>query len=282
MRNNQDRVGAMSPSDGSVASEAAPPQQTNNLEFIVPTEIVELPSRGLFYDEGHPLHHQSTIEIKHMTTKEEDILTNESYIKDGSVVDRLLRSLIVDRNINVNDLLVGDKNAMTVAARVYGYGTDYNTKFNCPSCGATQNTEFDLSEMENIDFEAGAQEFDASYNYDSKSIDFLIPRTKTKLELRLLKEETKEQKKHKNKKAKKSKLISSFFERIIRSVNGNTDPTYVKSYIQSMSALDSRYLRSAYQKMVPNVDMSCDFECSECGYEGQVEVPLRAEFFWPK
>ena len=281
MRNNQDRIGTTTPSD-SVNSANIEAQQTNNLEFIVPTEIVELPSRGLFYDEGHPLYHVESIEIKHMTTKEEDILTNESYIRDNSVIDRLLRSLIVDRNININDMLIGDKNAVTVAARIYGYGAEYSTKYSCPACGTSQTAQFDLNEMEHVDFEDGAADFDASYDYDNKVINFEIPRTKTKLELKLLKEETKQEKKHKNQKAKKAKLISSFFAKVIKSVNGNTNPKYIKSYIESMSALDSRYLRSAYQKMIPNIDMSCDFECQECGHNAQVEVPLKAEFFWPK
>ena len=86
MRNNQDRIGTTTPSD-SVNSANVEAQQTNSLEFIVPTEIVELPSKGLFYDEGHPLYHVESIEIKHMTTKEEDILTNESYIRDSSVIE---------------------------------------------------------------------------------------------------------------------------------------------------------------------------------------------------
>ena len=277
MRNNQDRLGLGVPNENLNASNEAPSSQS--LEFIVPTEIVELPSKGLFYGEDHPLHHQETIEIKHMTTKEEDILTNESYIKDGSAIDRLLKSIIVDRRININDILIGDKNAITVAARMYGYGSDYQTKYTCPSCNTTQSVEFDLTEMENVDFEEGLNEFNASLDHEKKLIYFKIPRTKTNLQLRILNETTKQDRKKKN---KKGNLVSKFFEKIIYSVNDNSDPGYVKSYITTMSALDSRYLRAAYQKIVPNIDMSCEFECSNCGYEGKVEVPLKAEFFWPK
>tara|TARA_R100001129_G_scaffold25173_2_gene16504 strand:- start:3165 stop:3995 length:831 start_codon:yes stop_codon:yes gene_type:complete len=276
MRNNQDRMLAGSATDNLQSSDPHP-SQTQSMEFIVPTELVELPSKGLFYDEGHPLHSQETIEIKHMTTKEEDILTNESYIRDGSAIDRLLRSIIVDKKINVKDILVGDKNAITIAARIYGYGADYETKFSCPSCGTVQQTNFDLTEVENNDYEAGAEEFDGFIDYDEKSIHLTVPRTKTKLEFRLLKEEVEKQKKK-----KKNKLISQFFTKIIKSVNGNQDQRYIKSYIDSMSALDSRYVRAAYQKMVPSVNMNCQFECENCNYTGEVEVPLKAEFFWPK
>ena len=105
-----------------------------------------------------------------------------------------------------------------------------------------------------------------------------IPRTKTKLELRLLKDDTLEKKTKK----KNSGVIAQQYAKMIYSVNGNSDRQYVKSYIASMSALDSRYLRAAYSKIVPGVDLSCSFECEECDYDGTVEVPLNAEFFWPK
>ncbi len=252
------------------------PQNTQSLDFIVPTEIVELPSKGLFYEEGHALYLQETVEIKHMTTKEEDILTNQSYIKNGTAIDRLLKSLLVDKRINVKDLLIGDKNAITIAARIYGYGADYETKYSCPSCGTPQSTSFDLSDVQPNNFEESLEEFDADIDYDSKVINFLVPRTKTKLQLKVLPELPQ------NKKQKNKKPVSEFFQRVIKTVNGNSDPRYVKSYIESMSALDSRYVRAAYQKIVPDVDMNCDFECEACGFETQVEVPLNAEFFWPK
>lgn len=276
MRNNQDRMVAGPAKDN---LQAADPPVNQTLEFIVPTELVELPSKGLFYPEDHPLHGVEQVEIKHMTTKEEDILTNESYIKDGSVIDRLLKSLIVDRKINVKDMLIGDKNALTIAARIYGYGAEYHTKFSCPSCNTIQSTRFDLSEVENNNFEEAIEEFDGSLDYENNSISLFVPRTKTNLEFRLLTDNSEEKKKNKE---SKSKLVSLMFSKIIKSVNGNSDKKYIKSYIDTMSALDSRYIRAAYQKMIPNVNMNCEFECENCSYEGEVEVPLKAEFFWPK
>ena len=88
-----------------------------------PTEEVTLPSKGLLYPEGSPLKN-GVIEMKYMTAKEEDILTNQNLIERGTVIDKLLQSLIVTP-IDYNDLLVGDKNAILVAARILGYGKDY-------------------------------------------------------------------------------------------------------------------------------------------------------------
>ncbi len=86
-------------------------------KFKLPTETVDLPSKGLLYPEDSPLA-KGTIEMKYMTAKEEDILTNQNYISDGTVIDKLLQSLIVTEGVNFNELLVGDKNAIMVAARI--------------------------------------------------------------------------------------------------------------------------------------------------------------------
>ena len=277
MRNNQDRLGVGVPTDNLQSAESAPPQVSEQVQFIVPTEVVDLPSGGLLYDEGHPLHNRTSVEIKHMTTKEEDILTNKSFIKNGTVIDRLLKSVLVDPKMNVSDMLVGDKNALVVACRKHGYGAEYTTRVTCTSCGANQKHTFDLDEIENIDYQSNLDEFNATIDYENKTVILPIQRTNTKLELKILKDS----KPQLNKKQKNDKLVSSQYKKLIQSVNGNSDPRYIQSYIDSMSALDSRYLRAAYAKIVPGVDFSCEFECQECGAETNMEVPLTAEFFWP-
>ena len=115
-----------------------------NFSWSVPTEFVELPSQGIFYPAGHPLQNQKTVEIRYMTAKEEDILTSRSLLKEGVALDRMLQNLLVSKNININTLLVGDKNALLVAARRTGYGADYETNVTCPSCGNTDEHSFDI------------------------------------------------------------------------------------------------------------------------------------------
>tara|TARA_R100000008_G_scaffold76063_1_gene55653 strand:+ start:393 stop:1229 length:837 start_codon:yes stop_codon:yes gene_type:complete len=277
MRNNHNRLGLEDPTNNLQLNTDVPPT-TQAMQFIVPTEIVELPSKGLFYDEGHPLHEKDTVEIRHMTTKEEDILINQSYIKNGIVIDKLIQSVLITPQVNVKDLLVGDKNAITVACRIHGYGPEYETKYTCPSCNNSQTYVFDLNEVSNNDFASYLEEFDAQVDYDRKTITLPIPRTNTKLELKILKDDAS------SKKAKKKNTgtITRQYEKMIYSVNGNSDRQYVKSYIASMSALDSRYLRAAYAKIVPSVDFTCDFECEQCSFTSEVEVPLNADFFWPQ
>ena len=97
----------------------------NEVKMSLPTENVELPSKGLLYPLDNPLS-SGVVEMKYMTAKEEDILSNQNYLKDGTVFDKLLKSLIVSK-INYDDLTVGDKNAILIADRAIG--TDQGLKF---------------------------------------------------------------------------------------------------------------------------------------------------------
>ena len=126
-------------------SSPAPTQQTGQLNFVLPTEFVELPSKGKFYKEGHPLRNQQTVEIKQMTAKEEDILTSQSLLKQGVAIDRFIQSILV-QDIDVDSLLVGDKNAILIAARMSGYGDTYETGVTCPACGTVSEIPVSLGE----------------------------------------------------------------------------------------------------------------------------------------
>ena len=140
IRKNEDRFGPRTNS----ADEAAV-NTPSFLEFVTPTEFVELPSRGVGYPDGHPLSGQDTIEIKYMTAKHEDILTSKSLLKNGKAIEKLIASLICDTGIKSTSLLSCDRNAIIIAARSSGYGTDYNTKVTCPNCGTVAKRTFDLS-----------------------------------------------------------------------------------------------------------------------------------------
>jgi hypothetical protein len=135
MRNNEDRLGPPVMEDTSAASVQQPTvPQTAGLQFVSPTEFVDLPSGGKFYPEGHPLHGKDTLEIKFMTAKEEDILTSKSLLKKGVAIDRMLQNLIVDNNVKLDYLLSGDKNAILIVSRISGYGSEYAVRLSCPAC----------------------------------------------------------------------------------------------------------------------------------------------------
>jgi hypothetical protein len=146
MSRNKQRTAAAKDATAATTAPAAPAAPAT-LSYVTPTEFVELPSRGKFYPSDHPLHNKEVIEMRFMTAKDEDILTSPALLRNGLAIDRLIENLIVDNNVSVNDLLLGDKNAVILAARISGYGEQYNVNVTCPNCEASIEHQFDLSEI---------------------------------------------------------------------------------------------------------------------------------------
>jgi len=280
---NKDRMG-MAPTRPETSG--PPPQIANGIEgfsFVVPTEFVDLPSRGKFYSESHPLHGQDSVEIKQMTAKEEDILVNRSYLRNGSAIERVLQSVIVDKRINASTLLVGDRNAILIAMRITGYGNDYETKVSCPSCGTSQKYEFDLFET-NLEHGEAAEELGVTDNGDG-TFDCLLPKSGVTATFKLLTGADEKQLLQKIGGGKKMKaassIITSQLGSMITAVNGDSSKKAIEYVICNMPSMDSRHLRLMYRLTAPNVDLTQDFACDNCDHEQEVEVPLGADFFWP-
>ena len=260
----------------------APPQKSL-LDFVSPTDFVELPSKGIFYPEGHPLHNKEVIEIKYMTAKEEDILTSETLLKKGLAIERFLESIVLDKSIKVNELLIGDRNAILIAARISGYGDSYDTKYACPACGTQNDFSFDISkpQIHHPDPD-GLKTIEKN---ERGNFVFKLPVTEFKVECRLLtgKDENYlvEMTKNKKKQRLQDSAITDQFKMMILSINNVTDKTMINQFIDVMPAADARSLRLAYASCTPNVKIKDDFSCISCGHMQELEVPFGADFFWP-
>ena len=286
VRNNDERTGArFKPEPPPVSDTPAQTNEPAGLRFVVPTEVVDLPSRGDFYPEGHPLHNQETIEIRHMTAKEEDILTSEALLKKGLALDRLLQSVIVNKEIKVNDLLIGDKNAVTLAARISGYGEQYEVNVTCPACNATIDHTYDLSE---IPHNHGIQPDDDTENVSltpEGTFIATLPKTQFTAEFRLLNGADESSLERTATKLRKLNLpessSTSLLKQLVVSINGVNVASEVAMFIDNMPAQDARFLRACVQLVTPNVEMTQNFECTSCGATTEMAVPFTSEFFWP-
>lgn len=245
---------------------------------MFPTEEVTLPSKGLIYPLDNPLS-KGSIEMKYMTAREEDILTNESYIKKGIVIDKLLQSLIVSP-INYDDLVIGDKNALLIAARVLGYGKDYTFTIETPNGEKIEHT-IDLTGLEDklLNEEdlikPNHNEFAFSLPILKKQITFKIL---TSLDERKIESELKGLKKS----TKEVGELTTRLKHIILSVDGDYDIATVRSFIDNqLLARDSRALREYMKKVSPDVNMSFDYEDENGEMQRGVNVPLNVNFFWP-
>tara|TARA_R110002167_G_scaffold102622_1_gene266106 strand:- start:947 stop:1678 length:732 start_codon:yes stop_codon:yes gene_type:complete len=238
--------------------------------FHLPTETVELPSKGLIYSKDNPLS-SGKVEIKYMTAKEEDILTNQAYIKKGIVLDKLLSSLIINKEINYDDIIVGDKNSLLIAARILGYGSTYEFEYD----GEKQSIE--LSTLDNV-------LFDESLIKEGKNeFDYELPKTKTNISFKIL--DGKDERaidrellglKKINRDA--SPEMSTRLKYIITAIEGNPDKKSIREFVDNfLLAQDSRALRNYIKLVQPDVDLTFFPE----GTDDEATIPIGLNFFWP-
>jgi hypothetical protein len=238
-------------------------------EFKLPTETVELPSKGLLYPEDSELA-KGIIEIKYMTAKEEDILTNQSYIKNGTVLDKLIKSLIVSK-INYDDLLVGDKNAIMIAARILGYGAEYTFNY------LGESHTVDLSQVENKPLK---EELFISH---INEFTFTLPKSGNVVTFKLLshKDEqdiTRELEGLKKINKDASPELSTRLKYLITSVEGKRDKKDIREFVDNyLLAQDSRALREYVREIQPDVDLTFFPD----GSNDRINIPIGISFFWP-
>ena len=238
-------------------------------EFKLATEVVDLPSKGYLYSKDSPLA-DGKIEIKYMTAKEEDILTNSSYIQKGTVLDKLFQSLIVSK-INYNDLLIGDKNAIMIAARILGYGKDYTFTYE----GIEETV--DLTDVSNIEideelFKSGKNEFNFTFPHSGNEITFKLlnhgDETKIQRELDGLKKINKNE----------DPTLTTRLKHTILSVEGKTEKKDIREFVDKyLLARDARALREYIKSMSPDVDLTF----FPSGSETTKTIPIGVGFFWP-
>lgn len=246
-----------------------------NKAAAYPTLIIDLPSKGLLYPEDNPLS-LGTVEMKYMTAKEEDILTTESYIKKGVVLDKLFQSLIVSK-IDYDTMLIGDRDAIMIAARIYGYGEIYESKITTPS-GNTQTVTIDLKEIphkevdENL-FTSHVNAFEFKLR-DGTKLDFCLLTNKDNKEIQV------NLKKVKRGDFRDTNLTSRLYQ-MITAVNGNTDKKFIKAFIENdFRAIDSRNFREFINTIQPGIDMSIDVIDEDTGESFRTDIAIGIDFFW--
>ena len=242
-------------------------------EYKFPTEVVDLPSKGLLYPKDSPLS-SGQIEIKYMTAKEEDILTSANLIKKGVVVEKLIEALVVDKSIDVNDLLVGDKNAILIASRILAYGKEYNVDI------GGQKIEVDLSKLKD-------KKIDETKVTDGKNeFEFELPATKRVITFKLLtsgdeKEIEKEIEGYKKVGDGIGYELTTRLKHMIISVDGDSKKASINNFVDNeFLSRDSMAFRSFASYLMPDVDMTSTY-INEDGEEKEFTVPMTVTFLWP-
>jgi len=250
-----------------------PEEFVNNDDFVIPTETIDLPSKGLFYP-----NRKATVEIKYMTAEEDNILFSSDLIKSGKVLDVLLEAVIKDKDLRPDDMLSGDRNYVLIEARRTGLGDDYKPgKIRCESCANDFEPTVDLSLLKSRDI----TEIPDSEGFYSVT----LPVTKINIKFRLLRgSDEKRLSKVMEKKAGNSRVSRLITERYllqIMEVNGNRDKTYINKFISAMPTKDSLFFREYNRQLEPGIDLNYEFECDHCGQIQERDVPITSKLFYP-
>ena len=242
----------------------------SNVTF--PTEVIDLPSKGKFYPEGHPLS-SGQLELKYMTAKEEDILTSTNLIQKGIVLDKLMDSLIVTKGVSHEDLLLGDLNAAMVASRILGYGKDYPIGITCPKCGTSAEHSVDLTQLE-------------TKEVNNQELSFVLPISKKTIKVRLLTRKIEKQIQAELESLKKIGLqvepeATTRLRFIVAEVDGSTDSKLIRETVDNMLVADTRALREFYKSVTPDVKFDTTYTCQGCDTTSALPFSIGLNFFWP-
>jgi len=265
--------------------QAGQPNNSTESANKFPTEIVELPSKGLLYSKDSTLS-SGKVEMKYMTAKEEDILTTQSYIKQGVVLDKLFKALIVGNGegkpVVYNDLLNGDKNAVMVAARVLGYGKDYEVTITTPS-GEKQKETVDLTSFDDMPFD------EKLITPGVNSFEFELPTSKRKVTFKVLSHRDQNAIDAELKGLKKlkdgygSKELTTRLIHSITSIDGEEDRSKIRNFVKNeLLAIDSRALRTYIKNVSPDINLKIEIVDQETGEPFDMDLPIDVSFFWPQ
>ena len=247
----------------------------------VPVDNVPLPSKGAIYDPDSRLFNKEFIKIKAMTAREEDILSSRALLQEGTAIKHLIKSCLIDKDINIDELTSGDKDALLVSIRITGYGSDYHVSTNCESCGFSNDVTVDLSELEIKRLsikpvEEGQNKFRFTLpvskkvvifkflnSFDYENIAAKIKFSKNKLGMKI------------------EGVITLFLEEAIISIDNIKEKHKIKKFVDNMPAYDSRALRDYIAENEPRVIMEHSFKCSNCDHDNTSSLPMKQNFFWP-
>jgi hypothetical protein len=249
-------------------------QQPQEFQIQVPFDVIPLPSKGLLYPGQNGM-----VKVEYLTAMDENILTSQNLIKSGKVLEYLLERKIKESPVPMEDLLVGDRNAIMIWLRVTGYGEIYPVKLTDPNSGVEFDHEIDLNALKTKELPKGVEPD------ENGEFEFLLPRSKKKIKFKLLTvgdERSILSRSEKYEKATKSQISNTLTYRLqaqIKEIEGNRDPNYIQQYINVMPAFDSLKFREYSDIIEPGIDMSVEVEGPTGSF--QATITLGLNFFWP-
>ena len=243
----------------------------------IPTEAVPLPSRGIIYPQESGFYSKETLDIKPMTAREEDILTSRAF---GTVLTELMKSCLIDKSINPDELISGDRNAILISLRITGYGADYSLEIDCPECGARNKQTFDLSQLKIKRLEV------EPVSPGQNLFEVVLPVTKKNVKVRFLtgideKEMLIIEQRRKKSGFETTSTVTDRLSRSIVSIDGIKDKNKINAFVRNIPVRDSLALRKFLDTHEPGIEMKSWMTCTSCHEESEVKIRMGVTVFWP-
>ena len=266
-----------------IANAQSESKTNNDNDSLFPTEIVPLPSKGLVYPLDNPLS-SGEVEIRYMTAKDEDILTNPNYLKRGLALDKLYEAIVVGNGkgepINMSEMIMGDRSAVMLAARLLGYGSDYDIKVTHPDTGKEIPHTVDLNVLK-------PKEIDESLYKNSREFEYELPVSKKivvfKLQTIVEQKAIEKAIRAQEKAGIPLRNQTTTLKQCIVSIDGNDDPKFINSFVDNyLLAKDSLHLRKYMIDINPDFDLTVVIDIPTEDFYQEMALPIDTSFFWPR
>ena len=249
-------------------------------------EVIKIPSKGLLYPETHPFYMKEEIPIRLLTARDEDMLSSKSLIKSGNLLNILAKEVLIDKNVDINTLLAGDRDAIIIYSRIFSFGSDYKAIASCKYCGNNGEYTFNLSNipikyLEHTPIKEGENLFAFANSTNTVHIQFKLLTVQIAENIKKdLDGKEKFNKKHGNFNAIETN-ITTLYRHIIKSINENEDPKYIQDYINNMPMKESIEFKKYIKEITPSIEFKSDFYCMNCGEQNsEVMLDFNPNFFW--
>lgn len=253
-----------------------------SLGFELEVADVPMPSLGKVYGDA-PLANAEFVSIRSMTARDEDILMNRTLARKGTIITELIKSCVMDKSIDINSMIAGDRHALMIAVRITGYTKNYTPKIVCPSCEAQHEHNIDLENLPVKELDLSKVE---QVSPNTNLFKFVLPATKKTVGFKFLTGREEEQmlvdaEARRKRGILSENIVTTRLMSSIVDIDGNTDRSFINRFCQNMPARDSLALRTHLSAVEPGIDMTFEYQCQSCGHQEVMSVPLGTEFFWP-
>jgi hypothetical protein len=238
-------------------------------------ETIELPSKGLFYE--NELLKSGQLHVRPMTGAEEEILATPRHVRKNEAIDMIFKRCI-EEHIDSTDLLTIDRNYLLIWLRGISYSPLYEVKVKCPACENSFDTEIDLNVLPVEQCPDDFTSATLSGTLPKSGYRFTYRLSTGKDEMAILQYREKQAKKFVNSTDDTLTFRTSL---LLNNIEDVTDTKSLQILLKRLPISDVAYLRSLINEPPFGVDTDVGLVCSICANEFNIDLPLEASFFFP-